>query len=245
MANNLGLPKRKEEVMDMMLFDRKDLDDIDVKFFHSLYGDCCYKQIMDQLVPMAYRRCQDKSLKDISDFVSKVKAEWTDEVLSSLTYSDRSIMRSAIDEDLSFERLKDESMQHKHKEWQADDYYAFDAFMQDELHSMKFTSESREDAKMQSLEKVMRAFDARRFKYSSIENDAQSYEKAYYSVVSQAIYDKDMRTIVGLQACDWMLYRIIRKRNITQNVWHMLDCVNAIANRKCSQFSVEAERVSE
>ena len=241
MANNLGLPKRKEEVMDMMLFDRKDLDDIDVKFFHSLYGDYCYKQIMDQLVPMVYRRCQDKSLKELSDFVDRVKAEWTDEVLSSLTYSDISIMRSAIDEDLGLERLKAESMEHKHKEWQADDYYAFDAFMQAGLHTVKFTSDSLEDAKMQSLEQVMRAFDARRFKYSSIENDAQCYEKAYYSVVAEAIYDKDMATIVGLQNCDWMLYRIIRKRNITQNVWHMLDCVNAIANRKCAQFSVERE----
>ena len=241
MANNLGLPKRKEEVMDMMLFDRKDLDDIDVKFFHSLYGDYCYEEIMDQLVPMVYRRCQDKSLKELSDFVGRVKAEWTDEVLSSLAYSGISLMRSAIDEDLGLERLKVESMEHKHKEWQADDYYAFDAFMQAGLHTVKFTCYSLEDAKMQSLEQVMRAFDARRFKYSSIENDAQSYEKAYYSVASQAIYDKDMVTIVGLQNCDWMLYRIIRKRNITQNVWQMLECIKAIAGRKCSPFSVELE----
>lgn len=241
MANNLGLPKRKEEVMDMMLFDRKDLDDIDVKFFHSLYGDYCYEEIMDQLAPMVYRRCQDKSMKELSAFVGRVKAEWTDEVLSSLPYSGGSIMHSAIDDDLSLERLKAESMQHKHKQWQADDYYAFDAFMQAGLHTVKFTIDSLEDAKMQSLEQVMRAFDARRFKYSSIENDAQSYEKAYYSVASQAIYDKDMATIVGLQNCDWMLYRIIRKRNITQNVWRMLECIKAIAGRKCSPFSVELE----
>lgn len=236
---DLGLPKKREDIVDMAIFDRKPLSDIDLHMFRNMYGLNCYKQLQDQLIPMVYRRVMDETSQNIQAFVEQLHEVFPEHDLESLPIGSRPIIRDAIYSDLSAGKLREESMNHKGKDYVAEDYYAFDVFLEECNVDVKYTMEQRRDAEMQALVDVMRGFNSRRFKYSQVENEAQSYEHSYFDAAFSRIHDNDLLGIVGLADADWMLYRIIRKRNITGNAWTMIGCIKAMAGRQYTEFTRE------
>lgn len=237
---SIGLPTKAKSIIDMEVFALKTLDDIDLTKFKELYGNDCYKHIQDELLPMVYRRLPRATMQQISNFVKRLKETYFPSDFANLQYSSKTIMLECIFEQLSMENLKKVAISSKKENHIAEDYYVFDVFLQDTDINRTYTQAEHEDAKMHALTSVMREFCKRRFMYSAVETEAESYENAYYNAVFNiCILNKDIKLAIGLAEADWMLYRIIRRRNITSNTYIMIDCIKAIAGRKYTNFTKE------
>lgn len=235
---HVELPTRKKDFVDVAIFDKKTIDDIDVSVLDSMMqvkGANLYAVLLDQIQPMILRRSGSSSMQSVIDKLRELKAKV--DVLSEGSPSRNQIM-NLFDNELSVEAVRSNK---KSLAFQAEDYFVFDVFLETlDVNKFKHTRTMAisEDEKLKAFSDVMREYDARRFEKNAVENESKSIDIALFKAFMKRLEDNDLAGICGLgDAVNW-LTRVFIKRRFSNTAWLMLWCFSDIARLKFTDFAV-------
>lgn len=237
---DLGLPKNKKDIVDLSMFDRKTIADIDVDVILKMSDETNINSILeDQIVPIIKRRVKDSSMEDVVKTIYKMQKELHKKYDDVLEYSAKAIFDGIVDEEMSIQSIKEYS--EKQLESDAEDYWLFDEFLEDdrEVVDTKLTMEQRFRNRYNALSEFMFTWDMRIFKVNGSEDKKEIICRAYNEVFWKYMEKKDFNMLAGLGDAEWFIIKNIGRRSVSDETLKMMECMRALNNRKYSKYTVQ------